>query len=245
MGAESTKLRRGDPGVTGGFTGGSGPRPAAPSFSAVLLLRSVPAKLRRLWAPRPLSRDHATHASGSRASARLTRRPAARTRCSRRSRRSSGARRQGRAAGRSRPGRTNVLALWGEPRVLFSTHLDTVPPFIPPRLEGDVALRPRHLRREGPDRRAAPAIAKLRAARRVAPRVARRRRRGGRQHRRARRARADAAACRRCASLDQRRADREPRRHRPARLAAPAAPLPRPRGPFGHARARTSRRPGR
>jgi len=35
------------------------------------------------------------------------------------------------------PGRCNVLAVWGEPRVLFSTHLDTVPPFIPPRLEGD------------------------------------------------------------------------------------------------------------
>lgn len=28
--------------------------------------------------------------------------------------------------------RTNVLALWGRPRVLFTTHLDTVPPFIPP-----------------------------------------------------------------------------------------------------------------
>ncbi len=26
------------------------------------------------------------------------------------------------------PGRCNVLALWGEPRVLFTTHLDTVPP---------------------------------------------------------------------------------------------------------------------
>ncbi|HJW44285.1 MAG TPA: M20/M25/M40 family metallo-hydrolase [Geothrix sp.] len=36
------------------------------------------------------------------------------------------------------PGRTNVLALWGRPRVLFSTHLDTVPPFVPPRLERDV-----------------------------------------------------------------------------------------------------------
>lgn len=35
-------------------------------------------------------------------------------------------------------GRTNVLALWGRPRVLFSTHLDTVPPFLPPRLDGDV-----------------------------------------------------------------------------------------------------------
>ena len=34
-------------------------------------------------------------------------------------------------------GRCNVLATWGEPRVLFSTHLDTVPPFLPPRLDGD------------------------------------------------------------------------------------------------------------
>lgn len=33
------------------------------------------------------------------------------------------------------PGRTNVLALWGRPEVLFSTHLDTVPPFFPPRRE--------------------------------------------------------------------------------------------------------------
>ncbi|HEY3270338.1 MAG TPA: M20/M25/M40 family metallo-hydrolase [Geothrix sp.] len=37
-------------------------------------------------------------------------------------------------------GRTNVLALWGRPRVLFSTHLDTVPPYLPPRLEGEVFL---------------------------------------------------------------------------------------------------------
>jgi acetylornithine deacetylase len=35
-------------------------------------------------------------------------------------------------------GRTNVLALWGRPRVLFSTHLDTVPPYLPPHLVGDV-----------------------------------------------------------------------------------------------------------
>lgn len=34
-------------------------------------------------------------------------------------------------------GRTNVLALWGHPRLLFSTHLDTVPPYLPPRLEGE------------------------------------------------------------------------------------------------------------
>jgi acetylornithine deacetylase len=36
------------------------------------------------------------------------------------------------------PGRTNVLASWGEPRVLFSTHLDTVPPYIAPRRENGV-----------------------------------------------------------------------------------------------------------
>ncbi len=35
-------------------------------------------------------------------------------------------------------GRTNLLALWGRPRVLFSTHLDTVPPYVAPRLEGEV-----------------------------------------------------------------------------------------------------------
>jgi acetylornithine deacetylase len=36
------------------------------------------------------------------------------------------------------PGRCNVLATWGEPRILFTTHLDTVPPFLPPRLEGEL-----------------------------------------------------------------------------------------------------------
>ena len=35
------------------------------------------------------------------------------------------------------PGRCNVLATWGEPRVLFSTHLDTVPPYLPPRWDGE------------------------------------------------------------------------------------------------------------
>jgi acetylornithine deacetylase len=30
-------------------------------------------------------------------------------------------------------GRSNVLATWGEPRVLFSTHVDTVPPYLPPQ----------------------------------------------------------------------------------------------------------------
>jgi acetylornithine deacetylase len=34
-------------------------------------------------------------------------------------------------------GRTNVLALWGSPRVLFSTHLDTVPPYFPPTVSGE------------------------------------------------------------------------------------------------------------
>lgn len=36
------------------------------------------------------------------------------------------------------PGRTNVLATWGRPRVLFSTHLDTVPPYLPPRLKDEM-----------------------------------------------------------------------------------------------------------
>ncbi|MGB3965665.1 MAG: M20/M25/M40 family metallo-hydrolase, partial [Planctomycetota bacterium] len=36
------------------------------------------------------------------------------------------------------PGRHNVLATWGVPRLLFSTHLDTVPPFLPPKRNGDL-----------------------------------------------------------------------------------------------------------
>jgi acetylornithine deacetylase len=36
------------------------------------------------------------------------------------------------------PKRHNVLATWGEPKLLFSTHLDTVPPFLPPRRAGDL-----------------------------------------------------------------------------------------------------------
>lgn len=36
------------------------------------------------------------------------------------------------------PGRHNVLATWGTPRLLFSTHLDCVPPFVPPRRQGDL-----------------------------------------------------------------------------------------------------------
>ena len=35
-------------------------------------------------------------------------------------------------------GRSNVLALWGQPKVLFSTHLDTVPPYFPPHAEGEI-----------------------------------------------------------------------------------------------------------
>lgn len=34
-------------------------------------------------------------------------------------------------------GRSNLLAIWGKPRVLFSTHLDTVPPYIAPKREGN------------------------------------------------------------------------------------------------------------
>ncbi len=37
-------------------------------------------------------------------------------------------------------GRTNVLARWGNPRVLFSTHLDTVAPFFAPRFDGVVVF---------------------------------------------------------------------------------------------------------
>ncbi|MFZ9834774.1 MAG: hypothetical protein ACO3D2_01910 [Holophagaceae bacterium] len=29
-------------------------------------------------------------------------------------------------------GRTNLLALWGNPKIIFSTHLDTVPSYFPP-----------------------------------------------------------------------------------------------------------------
>ncbi|GLH67297.1 M20 family metallopeptidase [Geothrix edaphica] len=32
-------------------------------------------------------------------------------------------------------GRRNLLATWGDPKLLFSTHLDTVPPYLPPRRE--------------------------------------------------------------------------------------------------------------
>ena len=36
------------------------------------------------------------------------------------------------------PKRHNVLATWGKPKLLFSTHLDTVPPFLPPKRSGDL-----------------------------------------------------------------------------------------------------------
>ena len=36
------------------------------------------------------------------------------------------------------PSRHNVLATWGRPLLLFSTHLDTVPPYLPPRRDGDL-----------------------------------------------------------------------------------------------------------
>jgi acetylornithine deacetylase len=34
-------------------------------------------------------------------------------------------------------GRCNLLATWGDPKLLFTTHLDTVPPYLPPHREGD------------------------------------------------------------------------------------------------------------
>jgi succinyl-diaminopimelate desuccinylase len=36
------------------------------------------------------------------------------------------------------PGRTNILARWGEPKVLLSSHLDTVRPYLPFRFDGSV-----------------------------------------------------------------------------------------------------------
>src|SRR5262245_23059085 len=36
-------------------------------------------------------------------------------------------------------GRSNVLATWGAPELVFSTHVDTVPPYLPPRLHVDGA----------------------------------------------------------------------------------------------------------
>ena len=35
-------------------------------------------------------------------------------------------------------GGRNLLFSWGVPRVVFCTHMDTVPPYIPPKAEGDV-----------------------------------------------------------------------------------------------------------
>ncbi len=35
------------------------------------------------------------------------------------------------------PGRNNVWAHWGDPEVVFSTHMDTVPPFIPSREDSE------------------------------------------------------------------------------------------------------------
>jgi len=35
-------------------------------------------------------------------------------------------------------GTLNLLLSWGEPKLVFCTHMDTVPPYIPPRREGDV-----------------------------------------------------------------------------------------------------------
>lgn len=35
-------------------------------------------------------------------------------------------------------GTSNLLFSWGRPEVVFCTHMDTVPPYIPPTLEGDV-----------------------------------------------------------------------------------------------------------
>jgi acetylornithine deacetylase len=41
-------------------------------------------------------------------------------------------------------GRSNVLATWGEPELVFSTHVDTVPPYLPPRVVADGARATLH-----------------------------------------------------------------------------------------------------
>jgi acetylornithine deacetylase len=41
-------------------------------------------------------------------------------------------------------GRSNVLATWGEPELVFSTHVDCVPPYLPPRLVADGARATLH-----------------------------------------------------------------------------------------------------
>ena len=122
--------------------------------------------------------------------------------------------------------------------VLFSTHLDTVPPFIAPRLEGGRVLRPR-----------APATRRARSW----PSSPRSRSFAAAGESRlawlgvvgeetdsdgARAALAFRGPLPVAARPHQRRADREPRRDRPARLGAPAPPLPRPGGALRDPRAR-------
>ena len=47
------------------------------------------------------------------------------------------------------PGRDNVLAYFGEPVVTLSTHMDTVPPFIPSREDDARITGARRLRYQG------------------------------------------------------------------------------------------------
>ncbi|MBR1960551.1 MAG: M20/M25/M40 family metallo-hydrolase, partial [Bacteroidales bacterium] len=35
-------------------------------------------------------------------------------------------------------GTRNILVSWGTPKVVFCSHLDTVPPYIPPKIDGEV-----------------------------------------------------------------------------------------------------------
>ncbi len=134
-----------------------------------LLRRLVPAKLKRLWrtAGHLLPRS-CNSANGSRASARPIRRPAARTRCCpaleailtelgarvERHPIAPGPHERARALGRA------ARALLDAPRHGAAVH--------PAALRRRRALRPRHLRREGPDRRAARA-----RSRSCAPRASR------------------------------------------------------------------------
>ena len=131
--------------------------------------------------------------------------------------------------------RFNVLATHGEPRVVFSTHFDCVPPFFPSRVEGDRLLRPRRVRREGHSGRAGRGSRP--AARAMAKRGSACCSSSAKSAAATARASANTAA-RGCRYPDQRRTDRQPAGRRDARHSASAAAGERPRGAFVVPRAR-------
>ena len=130
--------------------------------------------------------------------------------------------------------RRNLYAAFGKADVVFSTHLDCVPPFFPSRLEGRHALRPRIVRRQGrrgvSDCGARDTAARRRDQRRPPARGGRR----ARQRRREDRARAGVGFQIPC----QWRAHRQQAGHRHARHPARESQGVRPRRAFVVSRAR-------